>query len=457
MSKAEELFELSFYMQGSAEGRSLDDIQQKFDVSRRTAERMRERLLRLFPQAEEVQTGGRVKRWRLPVATNRVLLSFSAEELASLEAAISVMNRDNLREQSQHIDRVKEKIRSFMKPEVVRRVEPDLEALLESEGLGHRAGPGSAVNLGIVSTLREAIIVWQKVEMRFLQRTTRHHPGDTHREVDQQVSPLGFVYGNRQYLVAGLGDDWTNTGKVHLFEVSQIVAVQMTESTFNRGDFSLNDYVSESFGVHRDGGVMDVTLLFSNRMALDARAFEFHASQSFEEGPDGTLIVHFKCSGVKELLWHLFTWGADVEIVSPGLLKDRYLQTLESVARPLRENIRNEWHSKPALDLELEAEEIPVLQSMIYAVLENSEEEEFIGFTDAVEHELREIAAMNAFNKIPAGYTFAFEALWNVYDDRNNYENWSGTAHEIAVLGKIEVSIEFGRKQHLIREIMNEI
>ena len=48
---------------------SLDDIGEAFEVSRRTAERLRDALREAFPQIEElVEPSGR-KRWRLPPGT----------------------------------------------------------------------------------------------------------------------------------------------------------------------------------------------------------------------------------------------------------------------------------------------------------------------------------------------------------------------------------------------------
>ena len=61
-----DLFDLAMKMQESSDGISLADICRDFDVSQRTAERMRDALLRYFPQMEEVYTGEKRKRWRIP-------------------------------------------------------------------------------------------------------------------------------------------------------------------------------------------------------------------------------------------------------------------------------------------------------------------------------------------------------------------------------------------------------
>ena len=67
--KAEKLLLLALDMQASRGGLSLDDIQERFGGSRRTAMRMRDAILRIFPHADEVPTDEKKKRWRIPPGT----------------------------------------------------------------------------------------------------------------------------------------------------------------------------------------------------------------------------------------------------------------------------------------------------------------------------------------------------------------------------------------------------
>ena len=89
--KADNLLQLALEMQAARFGLSLQDIQERFSIGRRTAMRMRDAVLRNFPQAEEVETGEKTKRWRIPSGTLDRLVSFSAEELTDLERAIAMM------------------------------------------------------------------------------------------------------------------------------------------------------------------------------------------------------------------------------------------------------------------------------------------------------------------------------------------------------------------------------
>ena len=59
--KMHNIFDLAIRMQSSAEGISIADVMQQFDVSRRTAERMRNFIRERFPQLTETCRTGRSK------------------------------------------------------------------------------------------------------------------------------------------------------------------------------------------------------------------------------------------------------------------------------------------------------------------------------------------------------------------------------------------------------------
>jgi predicted DNA-binding transcriptional regulator YafY len=48
--------------------------------------------------------------------------------------------------------------------------------------------------------------------------------------------------------------------------------------------------------------------------------------------PDGSTIVRFHAGGLREMAWHLFTWGGAVRIIAPEELKE----TMNSLAANIR-------------------------------------------------------------------------------------------------------------------------
>jgi predicted DNA-binding transcriptional regulator YafY len=311
--KAENLLALALEMQVARGGISLKDIEEKFEVTRRTAMRMRDAVLRLFPQADEVVTDERTKRWRIPPGTLDKLVGVMADELADLETAASILRRDNMTDQATTLENLLAKLKAVMRPDVARRVEPDLEALLEAENLAMRPGPRPRTRTFVLEELRDAVKACRVV-------TIQHRTRKTRKISQRKIHPYGFLYGHRHYLVAYQ----LLRGKegVRLFSLPNIVKVIPTEESFERdAEFSLVEYSRRSFGVFHEEPV-EVVWKFSPRAAHDARDFVFHPDQTTEDLEDGSLIVRFRAGGKLEMCWHLYMWGADVEALEPRELAE---------------------------------------------------------------------------------------------------------------------------------------
>jgi predicted DNA-binding transcriptional regulator YafY len=311
--KADNLIILALEMQAARSGLSLSDIMERFGVGRRTAMRMRDAIMRIFPQADELMIDGRTKRWRIPPGTLNRLVDFSADELADLETAIRVLERDNMEDQARSLENLLAKLKASLRPEISRKVEPDLEALLEAENLAMRPGPKPRNRTFVLEELRNAIKGFQVVTIKYKTRTTG-------KISQRKVHPYGFLYGHRHYLVAynaRAGEEG-----MRLFSLPNIHKVERSTEYFERDEsFDLDEFARASFGVFHDDPV-DVIWKFSKRAAPDAKDFIFHPDQSLEPQNDGSLIVKFRAGGQLEMAWHLFAWGEDVEVIEPKSLAD---------------------------------------------------------------------------------------------------------------------------------------
>lgn len=318
---AEDLLRLAWELQGSRVGLRLADIEQIFGVSRRTAERMRDAARRLFPQVEELLDDEGFKRWRLPSGTLKGLFSVSADELAALEAAAGLAERDNLGDIAAQVRMVAAKVRAALAPQVLGRLEPDLEALTEAEGLARRPGPRPLISTDVLDALREAIKGAAVVRIGYVSRST----GLTSR---QTVHPYGFLYGNRHYLVAYS----TGTQGMRLFSLANIREVEtLAEGFARREDFSLHRYADQSFGVFQEDP-FDVVWRVAPEAAADARDYLFHPHQQLEDQDDGSLLVRFRAGGHVEMCWHLFTWNGAIEVIEPHWLRHRFREMCAGIA-----------------------------------------------------------------------------------------------------------------------------
>jgi predicted DNA-binding transcriptional regulator YafY len=311
--KADNLLQLALEMQAARGGLSLDDIEERFEVGRRTAQRMRDAVLRVFPHADEVLTDERKKRWRLPKGTLDRLVGVTADELGDLEVAINLLKRDNLQDQAASLESVLAKLRAVMSPNVANRIETDLDALLEAEGLAMRPGPKPRSRTMVLEDLRDAVKACCKVEIQYRNRITR-------RINKRIVHPYGFLYGHRHYLIAY--NQVKGAQGYRMFSLPNIERVVPQNEYFERDEeFSLEEFSQRSFGVFQEEPFR-VAWRFSPRAADDAEDFLFHPQQVTEKQKDGSIIVRFMAGGALEMCWHLYAWGEDVEVLEPAELRE---------------------------------------------------------------------------------------------------------------------------------------
>ncbi len=304
-----DLFDLAMKMQESSDGISLTDICRDFNVSRRTAERMRDALFIYFPQMEEVPTGEKIKRWRIPQRILNSLIAFSPEEISALQTARSYLKQNSLDDKAALLEKVELKLKNLMKPEQKRRIEVDAEELIKAEGLVLRPGPKIRVDTQIIDKIRQAILSCHQVKLKYKSKMDG-------RIFDYKLIPYGFLYGQRaHYLVAKHSDGW-DSGKAHNFSLSHILEAEILSEIFTNENFSLEAYAQESFGAWHEEP-FDVEWLFSPKVAEEAKNFVFHPTQTLIENSDGSLTVKFRAGGKLEMDWFLYTWGDDVKVVKP--------------------------------------------------------------------------------------------------------------------------------------------
>jgi predicted DNA-binding transcriptional regulator YafY len=311
-------------MQAARGGLTLTDIEQRFEVSRRTAIRMRDAVIAAFPQADEVPSNDRSKRWRLAGDVTRPLLGITADDLTSLENAAAILVRENLIEQAEELRGVASKIRATLAAELMRKIDPDLGALAEAEGIALRPGPRPAIASSVFATLRTAIKSCRKVSFRYEGRISGKNEVRT-------VRPLGFLYGHRHYLVALKDEDAAPeapASAIRFYSLPQISKLRLLADSFDRDpEFNLSEFVAPSFGVYEEDPV-DVVWRFSAEAAPIARQFQFHPSQTVEVCEDGTMLVRFHAGGLLEMAWHLITWGQHVEVIEPAALRGLLPETM---------------------------------------------------------------------------------------------------------------------------------
>lgn len=312
-SRVSDIIQLIILMQSKINGVTLQDIQEEFGVSRRTAERMRDSIMNIMPHVEEIETHDRIKRWGFTNYSLREVVSFSAENIALLEKLTQNLDKITAKELKNIITKIK-----ALNSRRINSIENEVEFLMHSEGFGIRQNPVYKIDLDALSTIRQGIKDGLKI-------TAVYH------DKKRTLEPLGILFGEKIHLIAREPDKGEGEFNYLLHKMKDI---KLSREKFDSKGFNIQEYANLSFGIYH-GEIYDVKLLFSPEVAEDVLQYNFHPTQKMKQLEDGSVKVSFKASGDRHIIWHLFKWGNKVKILSPEKLKKAYKDYMLDVLKEM--------------------------------------------------------------------------------------------------------------------------
>lgn len=321
LNKAEEIIELAMMFQNSYCGLCIDDIQEYFECSRRSAERMKVLLFDLFPdKVEEVPTSDKKKRWRFIKGTMNALISFTADDFANLEYLKGLSNDGNKRKE---LDELIAKIKALTPQKNLQSLDTDVSAIMESEGFAVRQYSGVNIEPKILEELRTSMLAFKKIQFNYLVK------GEIKTIT---LNPYGLVIADKYYLV-GYNE---YVGDLRQYRVDKISNLTILDEYFEKDEkFSLTEYSNNSFGVYQEKPI-DIVLEFDKSVANDVLNYHFHPTQKIKQLENENVQVEFKSGGTYAICQELFKWGCSVKIQKPVELKNYYKQYLSDVLNNIK-------------------------------------------------------------------------------------------------------------------------
>ncbi len=289
-SRVSDIIVLITLMQSKVMGITLTDIQNEFGVSRRTAERLRDTMLNVMPQINEIDSTDKEKHWGFTSGYMNEVISFTPDEIAILESVKDGLPFDDKKES---VDKVITKLKALSRKQLA-KIDDAIELIMKSEGVAVSQKPSYKIDVDILDIIRCAIKENLRIKCKYDNR-------------DKILSPYGIIYSANVYLI-GVEGEHENP---YVYRIHKIKDVELTKETFDKGDFDIKEYANHSFGVYQNETIK-VELLFNPDVAEDVLNYNFHPTQKVKQNDDGSVTVKFKASGEYEILWHLFRWGDTV-------------------------------------------------------------------------------------------------------------------------------------------------
>lgn len=133
-SRVSDILDLAIFMSSKIQGVTVNEISERYNVSRRTAERMRDSLTCIFPSIDEIETDGTQKHWGFTNYSISNLITFTPKEIANIE---QLQRRTTNRELKEELGKTVEKIKSLARKNL-NSVEDNIELFMQTEGYAVR-------------------------------------------------------------------------------------------------------------------------------------------------------------------------------------------------------------------------------------------------------------------------------------------------------------------------------
>ena len=307
-SRVSDILDLAIFMQSKSLGITISDIMERYNVSRRTAERMRDSLLNIFSSIDEIETQDNQKHWGFINYSINSLITLDKEELIGLE---NLIKRTTNKELKIQLRKTIEKLQAINIKNTLTNVD-NIKLLMQTQGHAIRQIPQYKIEIETFEEVKNALTNNKMLE------------GVYHNK-KRTLEPLGLIYGEKTYLIAcekAKGND------IYTYTLHKFKNLKMIEAKFKKHNFNLQEFANRSFGVYQ-GEILDVELEFDKELAVEAMDYNFHPTQKIKKQKDGSLLVNFKACGEREIIWHIFKWGKGCKINKPESLKETYKNYLK--------------------------------------------------------------------------------------------------------------------------------
>jgi predicted DNA-binding transcriptional regulator YafY len=320
--KAARLLELARELAASRYGLTLDEMGEKIGTQRRTTERMRDRLLEMFDNMEELSDPP-TKRWRIVGKLDGFFNVPSADEFAALMTAREALAQSHAAA-AESLRTLEGKLRASVDASLHRRLEPDIEALMQAEAIAVQPGPRAYADPERLKILRDAMLRLRQVRFSYRGGST---PG-----ARRTLNPYGMLSGGEVYVIGvepGKGDPSDpRTWRLDRMDDLEV----LSDPGGPPDDWSLQAFTARSFGIYQEPEMSHVRLHVFPEYADEVRGWRFHGSQQLVELADGAVEVRLEGCGLRELAWALVRWGGKLKVLEPPRLKTELRAALAAAA-----------------------------------------------------------------------------------------------------------------------------
>lgn len=193
----------------------------------------------------------------------------------------------------------------------------DVDSAISFRGLG-----GSIADLELFETVSRAVFDSHELVFDYKKLSSNRYE-------ERRIQPYHLGCIENQWYLFGydLGRQQLRT-----FALPRMRKVRNTGSGFRRAaDFSMADYLGDSFGVFQGKAKHRVRIRFDAFAARLVSEREWHSSQKLKRLPEGELELSMTLGGLEEVARWVLSWGEHAKVLEPAGLKQQIRRAAEAI------------------------------------------------------------------------------------------------------------------------------
>ena len=176
----------------------------------------------------------------------------------------------------------------------------------------------------IFGKLQKAILKKRVVNIRY----------DLPREQKVMVTnlnPYHLMYNDHTWYIIGKS---SLHRAVRAFKLNLIRELNTLDKCFiEDGEFDVHEYIGRAWSMVPEGQLYNVRLRFLPKVANSVAEVKWHSTQTVAFKDDGSVIVEFRVDGINEITWWVLSYGDQVEVLSPAVLRRRIVRMVEKMVK----------------------------------------------------------------------------------------------------------------------------
>ena len=177
---------------------------------------------------------------------------------------------------------------------------------------------------GAMKALQQAIHQNRKVKITYLS----FHDA---KQVAIILSPYHLHFAKRAWYVIG---ESSFHKEIRTFKLGRIKNLQVLDKKYVlEKPFHMEDYLGDAWSIIPEGKIYQVKLHFSALVAANVAEVLWHRKQKLTWHHDQTLTFEVQVDGLGEIMWWILGYGAQVEVLTPAILRRRVTQTAQNMTK----------------------------------------------------------------------------------------------------------------------------